>query len=141
MEQITKSDEKYYYGDRVCESIDDAYRKFRDDYHKTLGRNPYARLDRLGQREERIHGFGFVRDKEFIPGLTIPRRKVKHYILGLVCLSYTRGVGCWDMPGLDEYGTEQWLEYAFTKGSKCLSLAGRRDKRGRTNRRFYKKHN
>ena len=114
MEQITRVDGRLYYGTKQCMSVDDAYSRFRDDYHRSLGREKSNRLDRLGQRKERIHGFGFVfsgdvSDLERFGG-------GKRYRCRLM--------------GLDD-----WLDWIFSRGNKSLITTGICDKVGRTNKR------
>ena len=58
MEKIEKRKDTFYYGDKACSNAGEAYGLFREDYHKELGKRVYRRLNRVGQREERVHGFG-----------------------------------------------------------------------------------
>ena len=94
MEQITKRDGIYYYGGRKCLGIGDAYTRFREDYHKGLGKRVHKRLDRLGWRTERVHGFGFVfaDGRPGVPACHTGTR-IPYRILGLVGLSYCRILG------------------------------------------------
>ena len=65
MEKIEKRDDVFYYGERRCVTADAAYRLFRDEYHKSLGKRVYKRLERYGARTERIHGFGIDFTQEY----------------------------------------------------------------------------
>ena len=137
MEQITRRDGIVYYGEQRCESIDDAYCRFRSDYHRGLGKEVYQRLDRLGQRVERIHGHGFV----FAGGNSFgdkfkPLGRTKCRIMGLVGISYVRVIGLWDYPELQEEEFEQWLDWVYARGSGALRTVGTRDKVGRTSKRL-----
>jgi len=138
MEQIVRRDGQIYYGERRCESADDAYCRFRDDYHRALGRRAYDRLNRFGRREERVHGYGFVHSAEVDRGGMDGRtdRKVPVRILGLVEGAYCRGVGAWDIPCESEEEFDRWFEWAFSRGSGVLRLVGRKDKAGRTSKRL-----
>lgn len=143
MEQIRKADGGYYYGTTFCRTADEVYELFRGDYHASLGKKSYRRLNRLGQRKERLHGFGF----EFADG-TWPQGerfkalgRVRYYILGLVGISYWRTVGLWDSPKFndeDEYW--EWFHWAFSRGSGGARLVGLRQKHGRTSKILKKKH-
>lgn len=134
MEQITKKGGDYFYGDRICPNVDDAYKLFRDDYHRLLGKRVYRRLNRIGQREERIHGFGFVFDvKRKYDGPF--HNRVDTRLLGLVCGSYCRILGEWDLPeGIGVDGFEDWFDWAFSAGSGALRLVGRKGGGGRTSK-------
>ena len=138
MEEITKRDGIFYYGERRCEGPDDAYHRFRNDYNASVGRAAFLRLDRLGQRTERIHGFGFHFAEGYRPegGRYTGYGKVRYRMGGIVCLSYAR------ILGLEEYGHipdeefDGWLEWAFTRGSGALKLVGREKGSGRKSKRL-----
>ena len=120
MEQITRKEGKYFYGERECYGVDDAYCHFRDEYNMSVGRIAFKRLSRLGSRKERVHGRGFVFSEEpKDPGLhhsTVPIR-----LIGLVCGSYCWILGRWDMPWrVDDDNYEQWLDWAFSRNSGAL---------------------
>ena len=139
MEQIVKENGVLYYGEEICVSVDDAYSKFRKDYHKSIGRASYKRLDRLGQRKERIHGYGFV----FEPGYSITHftgKKTVCRILGLVGISYVRIVGIWDYSEVQDEDFERWIDYAFSRGSGALRTVGLNLKVGRTSKRLKKRY-
>lgn len=135
MEQIVKRGNVLYYGEEPCKSVDDAYRKFRDDYHRSLGRSVYKRLDRLGQRHERIHGYGFV----FSDGVQhdeFKRLGRVRYTISLVVMCYCRQFGLWDMPDVPDEQFDLWFDWAFTEGNRALMLVRTRDRTGRTSRRI-----
>jgi hypothetical protein len=142
MEKITKRDGRYYYGEDICRDVDDAYEKFRDDYHELLGKQVWRQLDRTGQRMERTHGIGsFHPWREQPDGREfINYRPARYYVLGIVGISYWYKVGSWDFPGIaDEEKFDRWLEWAFTKGSRGLVLKGHRPgSRGRTGKEYIK---
>lgn len=137
MEQIERKDGAYYYGKIRCNTIDDAYDEFRAEYHATLGRDSSRRLDRIGQRTERIHGFGFVfadnpsgRDERGGDG------KVRYRLLGLSGIHYVRILSVGDAPNFTEEGFERWFDRAFSAGSGMLRLEKVREKSGRTSKRL-----
>ena len=140
MEQITKLGGRYYYGNVECDGIEEAYSRIREDYHRSLGRRAFLRLDRLGQRRERLHGFGFHQ----LAGYEIPGeykcRRVPYYILGMLGISYVRIVGLWDLPDMPEEELEKYVEALFTRGSGMLSLRSRKGKAGRMDKRQKNKY-
>ena len=143
MEQIIKRDGIYYYGVRECKSVDDAYRCFRNDYHDSIGRKAFSRLDRLGQRIERIHGFGFCFKDEDRRALEREFRdfpKSRCVLLGLVGISYCWICGEGDVPELGEHRFEDWFDWAFMSGSGGMSYTGKRDKVGRTSKRIRRRY-
>lgn len=134
MAEIVRKDGRIYYGERICADADHAYRLFRDEYHSSIGRKAFLRLNRLGQREERMHGYGFVfAEERTAPVHTFGRIPIR--LLGLVGISY-----CWIF-GTGEIHTgtddefEQWLDWALSRGSGALRTVGR-DKSGRTSKRL-----
>ena len=136
MEQITRKEDTIYYGKIRCKDADEAYEHFREEYHDELGKRVYRRLNRVGQREERIHEFGFCFDGRHDGGRDCGTvKKVDTRLLGLVCGSYCRVVGGWDYPDLygdDEF--DRWFDKAFSAESKALRLVGRNAKAGRTSK-------
>lgn len=132
MEQITRRDDGYYYGERRCATANDAYGLFRADYHKGLGRVSYRRLDRAGRRVERIHGFGFVFGERLGPGKWT---SVRYRILGLVGVHYCRIVGCWEYLSVGDDEFDDWFDRVFERGNGLLRLVGKKDKSGRTAKR------
>lgn len=139
MEQITKVSGCFYYGKSVCESVDDAYSKFRKDYHQSLGKNVAARLNRLGSRKERVHGYGidFAEPKE---SSVILEKKVPVYLMGIVADGYCRMLGMHNAPDLEEEEYEQWLDFAFSRNSGVLRTVGVKFKAGRTSKLINKKY-
>jgi len=139
MEQITKRNGIYYYGESKCVDADDAYRRFRADYHASIGRSAFLRLDRLGQRMERVHGFGF----EFLHRVLPPvgcGGKTRCRFLGLVHLSYCRLVGLWDYSDIPEEKFDEWFDWAFSRGSGALRTLGKNRKVGRTSKTLKKRY-
>lgn len=136
MEKITKREGCYYYGENRCQDADDAYERFRNDYHESLGKRVYRRLNRVGQRVERVHEFGFCFAGEWRTGSPdVQPRLVSTRLLGLVCGSYCRMLGEWDIPGeVRELDFEEWYDRTFSAGSKALRLVGRKAKAGRTSK-------
>lgn len=139
MEQIRKVDGKLYYGEIQCKDADEAYRRFREDYHKSIGRAAYKRLNRLGSRKERMHGSGFVfsTKPECPPG--IKRKVVPIYIMGIIAGSYCKSLSGQYIPDGTDEEIDQWIDWAFSKGSGALRVVGKKWKTGRTSKN-YKKH-
>lgn len=137
MEQITKIDEVYYYGAEPCTDIDDAYSRFRRDYHATLGRDVYGRLDKVGQRVERVHGFGFVFSDGKPDGREFEHhKKITCRLLGFLGIANCRIIGIWDYGDITEEQFERWFDWALSRGSGALRLVGRKSKSGRTSKRL-----
>lgn len=136
MEQIRRIGDELYFGTERCLDINDAYSRFRAAYHKLLGRDSSRKLDRLGQRAERVHGYGFHFERH--PGMLDGGwlKRVPCYLLGLVHVCYCRGVGIWDLPDMDEQTVEAWFDWAFESGNKTLRMSGKRFKSGRTSKRL-----
>ena len=122
MEQIRRINGTIYYGTEECVDIDDAYLKFREDYNRTIGTAVHFRLDRLGLRKERVHGFGIIRPHTYVLKKCGPTVKVKYRLLGLINLCYWWFV---DIQPVDENDFDDWLEYAFTKGTGALMYVGK----------------
>ena len=137
MEQITRRNGVYYYGECRCVDVDDAYGRFRAEYHASVGRDAFRRLDRLGQRTERIHGFGF-RFPDTVPSASslVEGRRVPYIILGLVGICYCRSVGVWDLQNLSDEQFEQWFDWAFSYGSGGLRQIGKKAGTGRNSKRL-----
>ena len=138
METIKKIDGEIYYGDRRCTDSDMAYRLFREDYHKSLGKAYYQRLN-IPAREERIHWSGInvsperydeLRDR-FESDERVPCR-----IMGFLGIGYARMVGTWDLPDHDECDTDDYLEWLFVSGSRALKYVDRKSGNGRTSKRL-----
>ena len=97
MVQIVRKDGRIYYGERPCKNAEEAYDLFRDEYHASIGRQAFLRLNRIGQRSERIHEFGFEFSRP-IDGEKFRKYGTVHYgLLGRVGISYSR------IFGLEEY--------------------------------------
>lgn len=139
MEKVVRIDGRIYYGREICSDVDHAYRLLRDDYHRELGKAVYRRLNRLGRRKERVHGFGYV----FEPGTSFPdfpKRLVPARLLGIAAGAYCRSVDGRDLPcgmGDDEFW--QWVDWAFRKGAGIVRLVGRKEGYGRTSKRLNKR--
>lgn len=141
MEQISKRDGKYFYGQQQCKSIDDAYGRFRDEYHKSLGRDATRRLNQLGQRSERLHGYGFVFPDEVQPNERFRVRGTTCcYILGLIGISYVRTIGIWDYGDVPDEDFDAWLDFVYRRGNRGLRTLGKGDKVGRTSTRLKKRY-
>ena len=139
MEKITRRQEGFYYGETKCSCADDAYMLFREDYHRSLGKNAYGRLNRLGAREERQHGYGFVFSERKECPISIAD-KVPVYILGIIAGGYCRVVGIDDLPQMTDEEYEQWVDYAFSKDSGALRTVGLKYKAGRTSKILNKRY-
>lgn len=132
MEQITKRNGIYYYGERECSGVDEAYSLFRAGYHDSLGKAVYHRLDRIGQRRERVHGAGFVRTSPLKENKFYDSHRVPWRILGIIDIAYCRIFGAWDLDFLPDEQIKDWLDYALTKDSGIFRLVGKNQKTGRT---------
>lgn len=147
MEQIIKKDGKLYYGRQVCSDSNDAYCRFRDDYHASLGKRVYRRLN-LPEREERVHGFhvyyspDYERslDAEFCGRVAEGDKKAQYYLMGIVQLSYCRMLSGKDFPDYEEERFWRWLDWFLLHGDKMMRQVGLNDKSGRTskNKRRYR---
>lgn len=136
MEQITRRDDVFYYGDHACRDADDAYCRFRNDYHKVVGRKAFERLNRLGQRAERIHERGFVFSSYSGSYISLYPGRVEGRLLGLVGTSYCRIIGGWDVHcGTDEE-FDRWLDWALSEDHWAVRMVGKKDKAGRTSKRL-----
>lgn len=140
VETIVRKDGRYYYGDVECFDVDDAYRRFRDDYHKELGKRAYQRLGRVGSRKERVKFSGTFYERQ--PECPIVHTGVVPvWHLGIIAGSYCRMLRGWDIPGgMDDEQLERWLEWAFAQGSGALRLTGRKSGVGRTSKRLNKRY-
>lgn len=133
MEKITKSNGRWFYGEQECRDADEAYWLFRNDYHTSIGKAVRLRLNRIGYRKERVHGFGFVFSER--PKPSRKYRRVGYRMLGLVDVCYCRIIAVSDSGCETEEEFEEWFDYAFSKSSGALRLDGRGEKTGRTARR------
>ena len=143
MDEITRKDGEYYYGSIRCKSVDDAYCRFREDYHEEIGRRAYRRLNRVGQRQERIHGCGFDFTEDYSNELARKYAgygRVRCWIMGLVGISYCRMVGIWDWADIDDDAFWEYLDWLFDRRSNATYVVGKNYKAGRTaknrNRRY-----
>lgn len=130
MEKITKSNGKWFYGERECRDVDDLYGLFRNEYHNSIGKAVRLRLNRIGYRKERVHGFGFVFSEQ--PRVHKKYRRVGYRMLGLVDVCYCRMIAVSDVNCDNEEEFDEWFDYAFSQGSGALRLEGRNEKTGRT---------
>lgn len=135
MEQVTKKDGVIYYGSKRCSGVDEAYNRFRNDYNESAGRVSVHRLNRLGSRKERVHGYGFVFNP--LPDFNDVRsEKVPVYLLGIVAGSYCRVLSGRYIPDGTDEEIERWIDWAFCHDTKALRLVGLRQKMGRTSKRL-----
>lgn len=131
MEQIVRRDGQIFYGRIRCLDADEAYCRFRSDYHASIGRQAFLRLNRLGQREERIHGFGF----DFTRRIGDPENEFRRYgtvlyrMAGRVGISYLRVFGLFDYESVPDEEFERWFDWALSRGSGALKLKRRLKKR------------
>lgn len=141
MEQIIRKNGKLYYGKQICSDGNDAYCRFRDDYHASLGKRVYRRLN-SPEREERIHGFHtyytpeFERrlDEEFLRTVDEGNKRIRYYLLGIVQLSYCRMFSGADFPDYEEERFWRWLDWFILHAGELTTQVGRNEKSGRTNK-------
>ena len=117
MEQITKVGEAFYYGVRLCRTVDEAYRLFREDFHNSLGKAYYRRLN-VPARVERIHGHKtWMTDCRYEEAekLFSGTGRVKCYIMGMVDISYVYTIGLWDIPDVDEQRIADYMDWLFCR--------------------------
>lgn len=141
--KITRKSDVFYYGVQVCRSADDAYCRFRDDYHAFLGKRAYRRLN-VQEREERIHGLNFYFSDALAKSLDVefgaPDKRIPCMLLGLVGISY-----CWcldgsNAPDYEDDVFERWLDWFLLHANDLMKKIGLNDKVGRTskNKRRYR---
>ena len=136
MEQITKIDGEFYYGDRLCTGPEDVYCRFRNDYNAATARAAYRRLSRILRRTERVHEFGFIFSQPAdSPGIRCERR-VQLTLMGLVCGSYCWMMDCTPLPDMDEDEEDMWLDGVLQKGSRAVYKTGKRRGSGRRSSRL-----
>ena len=132
MEQIVRIGDSLYYGKILCSSPDKAYRLFREDYHKEIGKDANRRLNREGQRTDVIHWSGFYfstkRDNDCFPGLLVESRTI-----GIVHTSYCRILKIPTSISCEEY--DRFIDWILSEGNPNLKLVGRKSGLGRTNKR------
>ena len=127
MEQIVRKEGKLYYGERFCRDAEEAYELFRKDYHASIGRQAFLRLNRLGQRSERIHGFGFDFSRPIEDSGDEFRRygTIRYRMAGRIGISYLRIFGINDYGHVPDEEFEQWLDWALSRGSGAMKLKRR----------------
>ena len=127
MEEIRKIGKVIFYGNEACRDADDAYRKFRDDYHESLGKVAWRRLNRIGSRTDRMRGSATVFSPDYqIMAFNVPT--VKCRLMGMMGPAY-----CWmmDVPDICDDAFWDWLDAASAKGSQLVRMTKRR-RSGRT---------
>ena len=138
MEEITRKEGRIYYGAVLCGNANEAYCRFREDYHKSLGKAYYRRLNRP-PRKERIHDSGMYLTEEYHAELERrfkDKERVPCRIMGIVDICYVRMVGIWDCSDIAEQDFDDYMEWLFSRGSNALRLVGRGDMAGRTSKRL-----
>ena len=139
MEQITRRYGIYYYGEKICKNADDAYERFRDDYHRLLGKSVFRRLD-MSSRKERVHGFHCYYDKEYEKQLeqefAQDEIRVPAYLLGINVISYCYSVNIEDCPDYEEEKFFRWLDWALLNYGTVIKLKNRKSGTGRTSKRL-----
>lgn len=145
MEQIARRDGVYHYGDIPCLNADEAYRLFRNDYHASLGKRVYRRLDARA-REERVHGFHVYYTDEYQKALDDEFGKMMEgvqvpcHILGISGISYCYAINGNDCPNLEEEQHYRWLDWALSHYGTAIKLKGRKSGMGRTSKRIKTKY-
>ena len=134
---IVKVGDGYLYDGEHLKTADDAYRKFRAEYNKSLGRVSYGMLGKREHRKERVHGSDLVFSEghEFAE---YPDIRIKAYFLGLAYECYCKTVGRWDIPyEIDDM--QSWYDWAFRKGGDVLKVKMTRNKTGRTREKLIRR--
>jgi len=141
MEQIARRDGVVYYGSLACESVNDAYLRFRAEYHGELGRRIYRRLDRRA-RVERVHGYkSFYTESRsrYLADKYSGHSRVRIWAMGLVGTSYCHAIGTWYLPDLTEEEYWEFIDWLLDVNSSAVYVMNRKNKSGRTakkNRRY-----
>ena len=137
--KITRKDGKIYYGLHLCKDANDAYCRFRDDYHASLGKAVYRRLN-MPDREERLHGFKVYftekSQKHLDEEFGEPSGKIEFRIMGLVGVSYCRGIDGNDLPDYDEERYARWFDWFLLHADSMMKRVGTKEKTGRTSKRL-----
>lgn len=141
MEQVSIQDGTIRYGKEKCRTYDELYRRIRDDYHSQLGTVTSLRLNRLGSRQERLHSYGFVfssEDKEALSkvGFANGYRPVYAFLMGIVDIGYSRGIGIWDYGHIKDDDFDDWFDWLFSRGNRMLRTRGLHSGYGRTSKRL-----
>ncbi len=140
MEQVIKGGGEVYYEGVRYKSYDALYRALRSVYHREIGRASYLRLDRYGQRKERLHSHGFVFDahnRERLTALFADRTNpVESYLLGIVDIGYVRSLGIWNYGDIRDDEFDDWLDWIYSRGNRLLRTRGLRSGYGRTSKRI-----
>lgn len=137
MAEIIKHDGIYTYRDKDYVSADSVYEAYRYDYHKSLGKAVHNRLDRIGSRKERVHGFGFIfSDSEQGSSQNTYSRSYNCRLLGLMGICYVRTIGVWDYSDITDEEFDEWFDYVFSRGSGKIRTLGVNKKVGRTSKRL-----
>lgn len=135
MEQIVRRDDGVYYGEIRCSSVDEAYGRYRRYYNESVGRLAFRRLNRLGSRVERVHGYGFDFGSEELDGFacyTSGNGAVKCHMMGLVCTGYCRMTGLRYMPDVPEDKFPEYIDWLFETGKGRTRTVGKKYAFGRT---------
>lgn len=143
MEQIARNNGVLYYGKQICRDANDAYLCFRDDYHASLGKAVYRRLN-MPDREERIHGFKvYFSDsiqRELDSEFGVPSGRIQCRLIGLVGISYCRDV---DVSGFPDYNDDKfgrWFDWFLSHAHEMMRLVGTNVKAGRTSKNLNRRY-
>lgn len=142
-EKITRKSDVFYYGVQTCRNADDAYCRFRDDYHASLGKRAYRRLN-VQEREERIHGLHFYFSDALAKSLDlefgVPNQRIPCRLLGLVGISYCWGLDGANVPDYEDERFGRWLDWFLLHANDLMKKIGLNDGVGRTskNKRRYR---
>lgn len=142
MTQATQdADGTIWYGTVRCQSADEAYVRFRSEYHDSLGRRYYRRLN-VRQRVTRVTAVGINFPewyREMLREEFGHLGRVRYVMLGLVGMSYYRMFGCRWLPeeveGYDEGKYGRFLDWLLCAGMHNTIQSERRLKSRRT---YYK---
>jgi len=143
MEQISRKDGVVFYGGLACESVNEAYKRFRTDYHEELGKRVYRRLDSR-KRVERIHGYKSYYSESrsrYLADKFSGFPRVKGWLMGIVGTSYCHAFGSWYMPEFkNEDDAWDFIDWMLDVNSDAVTIVGRKMKTGRTskNRKRYR---
>lgn len=133
-----RNDGLLYYGNTVCQSPDEAYKLFREDYHKSIGRDANRKLNREGQRTDVLHWKGFTLSKpyfEYLKSKWEGFQTVRSSVIGILQTSYCRTVACEGLEKVDDSSIDECLDWVLSDCSNVLVLVNRKNGLGRTNRK------